>query len=652
MSENYQNSIKKILEEYAIAGVRETNKSETEQSVTYKVEIGNSDRSIIKKMDVKVNGEYERIQIVVYLEKHIPVEKRPAICQLMNDMHKRWLYLRLYLTDDNDLAADYCTNIKKCNDSRYQKVFNDNIRAVFQHTQNVVMEYAEAIEKVLDDTSVSEGGLALERLCLNPFQNMLQASRFVQKKHTGTGKEEYDRVILGENAVFSTDCVETQLNNNVLVCGSSGSGKTMSISEPRLLYTHHSSLIMTLSKRKLIARYSRLFRSRGYQVWDLNFALPEESGISYDPLQYLKSWIDVTYLAEAIVMADGRKNDSKADPYWDQTAISLLSALISYVLMTKKRGSMADVVYLFHNLEMKPDDGMLTTTLDSNFELLRKADSHCFAITCWDTFRQTPIRTSSCIYSTLGAMLDKVFTPQLCKMMEQAEKINFQELSHEKTLLFVTTSPVNPALNTFANIFYSQMFKELFEIAEANENGRLDRPVHVLCDDFACGAKILNFAEYISIFREKGISVTMMLQSESQLEAIYGRGDATTIINNSDTYVYLGGIDLQTARSVSQRVNKPLEDVLYMPVGKEYIFRRGQRPIDTARYDILGDREYQELMQAEREAAEKESEQKAADLELDNEDLELDDIELDDEDLEFEIDEEALAWNIDDLLAG
>lgn len=648
MRENYQNSVKKILEEYAVTGVRESNKMESEQLVTYRAEIGNSDRSLVKKMDVKVNGKYEKIQIVVHLEKNIPAEKRPAILQLMNNLHKRWLYLRLYLTDDNDLEADYCTVIKKYDDVRYQTIFNDNIRAMFGYTENVIMEYAVAIEKVLEDTSVSKGGLTPERLCLNPFQNISQACRPAQKKHTKTGEEEYDRVILGENAVFSTDCSETQLNNNILVCGSSGSGKTMSISEPRLLYTHHSSLIMTLSKRKLIARYSRLFGSRGYQVWDLNFASPEESGISYDPLQYLKSWIDVTYLAEAIVMADSRKSDSKADPYWDQTAISLLSALISYVLMTKERGSMADVIQLFQDLKISPDDGLITTTIDSNFELLRKADPHCFAVSCWDSFRQTPTRTSNCIYSTLGAMLDKVFTPQLCKMMKQAEKIDFQELSHEKTLLFVTTSPVNAALNTFANIFYSQMFKELFEIGEANENGRLDRPVHVLCDDFACGAKILNFAEYISIFREKGISVTMMLQSESQLEAIYGRGDATTIINNSDTYIYLGGIDLQTAKSVSQRVNKPLEDVLYMPVGKEYIFRRGQRPIATARYDILGDLEYQELMQAEREAAKKESEQKVADLEIDGADMELDDMELDD----IEFDEEDFEWDIDDLLAG
>ena len=136
----------------------------------------------------------------------------------------------------------------------------------------------------------------------------------------------------------------------------------------------------------------------------------------------------------------------------------------------------------------------------------------------------------------------------------------------------------------------------MFEIGEQNEDGRLERPVHVLCDDFACGAKIVNFAEYISVFREKGISVMMMLQSESQLKSIYGEDDAKTIINNADTYIYLGGIDLDTAKSVSQRLNKPLEDVLSMPIGREYIFRRGQKPIVTERYQIQGDREYQELM--------------------------------------------------------
>lgn len=406
----------------------------------------------------------------------------------------------------------------------------------------------------------------------------------------------YDKVILGEDAVFSTDCKQTQINNNVLVCGSSGCGKTMSLIEPKLLCTNNSSIVLTLSKRRLVSTYAKLFQQRNYQVWDLNFVSPEKSQIAYDPLQYVNSWTDVTYLAEMIVMADVRKKESQADPYWDSTSVGLLSALISYVLMTKERHSMADVIDLFRELRIVKSSDLVETTLDAKFEAIRSADPKHFAIACWDSFKQTPIRTAGCIYSSLGTMLDKIFTPQLCSMMRKAEKIDFKKLSSEKTILFVSTSAVNPYLNTFANMFYSQMFKELFEIGEENANGQLALPVQVVCDDFACGAKILNFAEYISIFREKGISVTMMLQSESQLKSIYGEEDAKTIINNSDTYVYMGGNDLDTAKSVSSRLNKPLEEILYMPIGQEFIFRRGQKPIITRRYNILEDKEYQEVM--------------------------------------------------------
>ena len=60
-----------------------------------------------------------------------------------------------------------------------------------------------------------------------------------------------DTIILGERCTYSTDCQETGLNNNVLVVGGSGSGKTMSISEPLLLSTQHSSLIITVTKRRV-----------------------------------------------------------------------------------------------------------------------------------------------------------------------------------------------------------------------------------------------------------------------------------------------------------------------------------------------------------------------------------------------------------------
>lgn len=143
-----------------------------------------------------------------------------------------------------------------------------------------------------------------------------------------------DKMILGENAIYSTDSSETGLNNNVLVCGSSGCGKTLSVSEPRLLETKHSSLIATVAKRRLVNKYRPFFERHGYEVEDLNFIHPTESNVAYDPLQYVRSYPDIRFLAESIVKANPKKSQFSADPYWDNAAISLLSAEIAYIFMT------------------------------------------------------------------------------------------------------------------------------------------------------------------------------------------------------------------------------------------------------------------------------------------------------------------------------
>ncbi|MCM1270216.1 MAG: type IV secretory system conjugative DNA transfer family protein [Ruminococcus flavefaciens] len=411
-----------------------------------------------------------------------------------------------------------------------------------------------------------------------------------------------DKIILGENCIFSTDSTATGLNNNVIVCGGSGCGKTMSISEPRLLETYNSSLITTVTKRRIVSKYKPLFIKRGYEVQDLDFVNPLRGNVGYDPLQYVQSFQDITYLAKSIVNSNPRKDRSNADPFWDEAATSLLSAEIAYILMTKADATFADVLYLHDNLKFEEDNEKIKTSLDRQFEKIEAKDPTCFAVTRWRTFHQMPIKTAACIFGSLNAAIDTVFNPELRKIMSMKHKVDFENLSAHKTVLFVTTSPVNPVLSCFVNIFYGHIFKRLFEYAEKLPDGTLPIPVHVLCDDFATGSQILNFPEYISIFREKGISVSLLLQSESQLEAIYGSDSATTIINNCDTYIYMGGMDLKTAQNISLRLNAPLEEVLYMPIGQEIIFRRGQRPIITKRYDITKNEMYRDCQIIPRQA--------------------------------------------------
>lgn len=401
---------------------------------------------------------------------------------------------------------------------------------------------------------------------------------------------------LGEDYTVTTDCHVTQLNNNVIVVGPSGSGKTMSYAEMRLLCTNESSLIVTLSKRKLVNKYLHYFHAKGYQVYDLNLIDPQNSTIAYDPMYYVKTTADITYLARSIVMANPQKEVSKeADPFWDDAAQSLLSALIAYEMHIKTKPTFADVLALFNKLKIIDKQDKIETNLDTLFERLQKEKPDCFAYRCWKTFRFSPMRTASCIYSSLSVTIDTIFRPELVEAMHTQPAVDFTSIATKKSVLFVTTSAVNASINAFASLFYCHAVKELFEYAEKRKDGILPIPVHLLCDDFAVGARIPDFALYISIFREKQISVSILLQSESQLKAMYGENDAITIINNCDHYIYLGGMDLMTCQNISLRLNLPLSEVLYMPLETEYIFERGKKPVKTIRWQITNNKEWKKI---------------------------------------------------------
>lgn len=412
-----------------------------------------------------------------------------------------------------------------------------------------------------------------------------------------------EKIILGKNAIFSSDSRKTGLNNNVLVVGPSGCGKTYSLIEPHILNERDTSLVITATKRRIVDMYSPFLSHRGYEVAVLDLVSPDRSTVAFDPMCGVEGYDDITSLAKAIVRADPRKGRCNSDPYWDTTSEDVLSAEIAYALMTTENPTFEDVLSLHDQISLNEESNMVKTTIDDKFEDLEELAPGCFAVSRWKTFHNISMRTASCIFSTLNTSINAIFTPELRRMIARERPIDVNKLATKKTALFLITSPVNKALNSFANIFYGHLFKKLFEFGEMQSDGKLPVPVDVLCDDFATGGRIAEFPEYISIFREKGISVTLLIQSESQLARMYGTEDATTIINNCDTYVYMGGMDLLTARHISERLNTPLEDVLYMAVGKEFIFRRGQKPIITERYPITEDKQYQKLKKDYEESA-------------------------------------------------
>ena len=410
-----------------------------------------------------------------------------------------------------------------------------------------------------------------------------------------------DKTCLAENCVMPADSRLTGLNLNEIVVGPTGCGKTFSNGYSRLLHTTESSVVVPIAKADLKDKFAKMFRKRGYKVIDLDFTNPGKCKIGYDPLDFIHNDMDVVQLTRNLVdSGDGQDMFRNNDRYWSESAISVLAAETGLVRLTAKdkgiRPSYADVIRLHRKMQVTDAQGRTQTNLDSLFSMAEKKHPGNQASQMWKTVQGLSIRTSSCIFSIVNSAVDKIFSQDVLDITEKEKRINFKELGRRKVALFITTSPMNKTLLNFLNLFYADMLRELFEEAQNSKDYRLKVPVHIICDDFACTGRISGFEDYISIFRAAGISTTMLLQSETQLENMYGPAAATTIINNCDTYVYMGGMDILTCEHIARKLNKPINKVASMPLEQVVVFRRGSEPFVSRRYQTLNDPLYGLLM--------------------------------------------------------
>jgi len=403
-----------------------------------------------------------------------------------------------------------------------------------------------------------------------------------------------EMMIMGKNAVFSRNSQKTGITNNAAIVGSSGSGKSVSIIEPFLLHTDKSSFICSVSKRRIVDEYIPLFESRKYKVIDLNFDIPEKSLFCFDPIRYLTSTEDIAHLSSALIMSDSRKANSKADPYWDSASQNLLNAIISMTLAMNENATMDTVLNNIDKLRINSGCNHIETTLDYIFDKIVKNDPYGFCATNWLVFSSLDsTKTASCIISSLQTMMTSIFTTGLRNQIAHKPCIDIEMIGKEKTALFITSSAMNPSLYTFVNILYGQIFKTLFETAQKSPDYKLPVHVSMLYDDFAIGGvAVKNFPEYTSIVREANMDFMILLQSESQLIESYGEYSSKTILNNIDTYCFLGCNDYDTAKIVSLKANIPVDEILWQPIGKALVFRRGCKPIFTERYKTYEDEQY------------------------------------------------------------
>lgn len=234
----------------------------------------------------------------------------------------------------------------------------------------------------------------------------------------------------------------------------------------------------------------------------------------------------------------------------------------------------------------------MSSSLDGYFEAACNEYPDSITAISWTAFSNNQANVAKDINSTLYASIQKLFVDEVIRLSEDYEPFDFRRLGREKIALFVVTSPTTRFIDDYINTMYRFAIAELMDEAQKYPDARLPVPVHMIFDDFACGTQIKNFDSYISVFRQAGISAMLLLQSESQLFATYGESKATTIIDNCDTYVYLGCNDVRSAERVAKRLNKPLNKVMELPLGSVVVMRRGAAPVVTTRYRTYEDPNY------------------------------------------------------------
>ena len=420
---------------------------------------------------------------------------------------------------------------------------------------------------------------------------------------TAPGEPQYDSLILGDGpaGIYSMDPQESPVNNNVMVIAGTGGGKTKSVVEANLLHAQHQSMVVLLTKRRLLDQYRVHLKKRGYRIKVLNLVNPDESAQGFDPMLHIKDDSDLALLGKSLMECTG--DTSEKDRYWQNSAASLFCAIAKLAIHKYgKAARMKHVLYLLRYIDVNcseyydEDEDCMVQVSDccpkEDFEALREKDPKMYSD--WCQYKENAPNAAASIRGVLLTAINTMMTDGICNLMAKEQQLDFRSLVERKTVLFIVTSPVNPALHPFANLVFGSLFKELFEYAEELPGGRLPIPLTAICDDFATGGQIPNFQHHISIFREKGIAVMMLVQSLSQLAAMYGSYGAVTIRDNTDNIVYLGGNDLDTADQIARRINKPVDEVLALPIGQEYLFRRGQKPIQMQRYQIYDDPLYQQ----------------------------------------------------------
>ena len=392
-------------------------------------------------------------------------------------------------------------------------------------------------------------------------------------------KDKVQNYIFSQNIQFSTDSHAHRHNLNVVVIGGSGSGKTRFYVKPNAMQASGSYLFLD-PKGELVRSLGGFYESLGIPVTVID--LVHFKG-HYNPMHYIDSDEDAVKLAYAIVNNTKPKDApaSGGDKFWDDASVLLISALILYLIYEApvSEQNFSTLMYMIQNCQMEEGD-MGPNPLEMLFNELQERDPLHPAVLQFNSFKLGSTKTLQSVLITASANLYMFNTAQFAEMTN-TDTMFLPRLGLEKRVIFCVIPDNDKTYNFLITMLYTQLFDQLFRLADSEPKFDGALPVHVrfMMDEFANVALPANFKNILAVCRSRNISCDIILQSKSQIQSLY-KDDWEGMIGNCDSLIYLGGNEYATFEWLSKYIGKMTERTKSQSIG------RGSRGSSSDSYQL------------------------------------------------------------------
>ena len=131
------------------------------------------------------------------------------------------------------------------------------------------------------------------------------------------------------------------------------------------------------------------------------------------------------------------------------------------------------------------------------------------------------------------------------------DELDLPSLGEKKVALFALIPDNDTSFNFLVSILYTQLFQQLFYLADHKYGGSLPVPVHFLMDEFSNVSLPEDFSKILAVMRSRNVYVSIILQNVAALKALFEK-EWESILGNCDEFLYLGGNETSTHKLISE----------------------------------------------------------------------------------------------------